>query len=74
VKPLRRAPLTDEDWAVWLRFEDRPGWYGYSGYVDSDRRDADLMYQREFEKQRAQPFERWEDHRRQWWPVSWGLQ
>ena len=47
MKPRLNAPLTPEDFAIWDRIADpygiKPGiplW----GYIESDRRDADLMY------------------------------
>jgi hypothetical protein len=47
MKPLPVAPLTQEDWLVWLHA--RHGFHGLpwltliDAYEDSDRRDAELM-------------------------------
>jgi hypothetical protein len=47
MKPRLNAPLTQEDFDIWDRISEpygiKPGiplW----GYIESDRRDADLMY------------------------------
>ncbi len=45
MKPrLRRAPLTDQDWAVWDHVNDKgPGARLYGYVIEADRRDADVM-------------------------------
>ena len=83
MKPrLEAAPIdppyyTDEELAPWWRcfrgaaIQHR-NVFAHT-YRNSERRDADLMYEREFEKARAQPWERWENDRRRWFPARWGL-
>lgn len=48
MKPRHRAPLTDEDWSIWASrhgvFELLRGHALYSVSIESDRKDAALMW------------------------------
>lgn len=75
-RPARGVMLSQEDYTAWQwvlhRFMQRPvpDLGGLSAL--SDRRDYLNMYAREYEKARAGPSERWEDHRALWFPSLWG--
>jgi hypothetical protein len=77
MKPLPVAPLTREDDAILWKLIGYPRTVNGAKWLRTmyfqDRRDAARMYEREMEKARALPCERWETHRRQWFPSSWGL-